>query len=183
MPVIDVTWGDAARFCNWLQNGQPTGAEGNGTTETGSYALTAQPNCGLMAVTRNAEANYWLFPSETEWYKAAFYNGGGPTPAIGLSDAEQHPAHQRLSASGTNNANYYNGGHTDAAEFPDPRWGTYYVSRPYGTFDMGGDVFQFNESPVFGGESDRVCAVSRTTMLFHSSATWRRRPATAFTRT
>ena len=24
-PIFDVTWGDAARFCNWLQNGQPTG--------------------------------------------------------------------------------------------------------------------------------------------------------------
>ena len=24
-PVNYVTWGDAARFCNWLQNGQPTG--------------------------------------------------------------------------------------------------------------------------------------------------------------
>ena len=23
-PIFDVTWGDAARFCNWLQNGQPT---------------------------------------------------------------------------------------------------------------------------------------------------------------
>ena len=31
-PVYDVTWGNAARFCNWQQNGQPTGAEGNGTT-------------------------------------------------------------------------------------------------------------------------------------------------------
>jgi formylglycine-generating enzyme len=24
-PVTCVSWGDAARFCNWLQNGQPTG--------------------------------------------------------------------------------------------------------------------------------------------------------------
>jgi hypothetical protein len=35
-PIFDLTWGDAARFCNWLQNGQPTGAEGAGTTETGA---------------------------------------------------------------------------------------------------------------------------------------------------
>ena len=40
MPVFDVTWGDAARFCNWLQNGQPTsGTEGTGTTETGAYTF------------------------------------------------------------------------------------------------------------------------------------------------
>ena len=38
-PIFDVSWGDAARFCNWLQNGQPTGAEGTGTTETGAYTL------------------------------------------------------------------------------------------------------------------------------------------------
>ena len=28
MPVNYVSWGDAARFCNWLQNGQPVGPEG-----------------------------------------------------------------------------------------------------------------------------------------------------------
>ena len=39
VPIFHVTWGDAARFCNWLQNGQPTGPEGNGTTETGAYTL------------------------------------------------------------------------------------------------------------------------------------------------
>ncbi|MGD0769443.1 MAG: SUMF1/EgtB/PvdO family nonheme iron enzyme [Tepidisphaeraceae bacterium] len=35
-PVNAVTWGDAARFCNWLTNNQPSGAEADGTTETGS---------------------------------------------------------------------------------------------------------------------------------------------------
>ena len=38
-PIFDVSWGDAARFCNWLQNDQPDGAEGPGTTETGAYTL------------------------------------------------------------------------------------------------------------------------------------------------
>ena len=41
-PVNDVSWGDAARFCNCLQNGQPTGAEGSGTTETGAYTLAGK---------------------------------------------------------------------------------------------------------------------------------------------
>ena len=44
-PIFDVSWGDAARFCNWLQNGQPTGAEGNGTTETGAYTLNGAVTC------------------------------------------------------------------------------------------------------------------------------------------
>jgi hypothetical protein len=34
-PVNGVSWGSAARFCNWLTNGQPVGPEGAGTTETG----------------------------------------------------------------------------------------------------------------------------------------------------
>ena len=28
------------RFANWLHNGQPTGSQGPGTTETGAYAIT-----------------------------------------------------------------------------------------------------------------------------------------------
>jgi formylglycine-generating enzyme required for sulfatase activity len=37
-PVTWVSWFDAARFVNWLHNGQPTGTEGAGTTETGAYS-------------------------------------------------------------------------------------------------------------------------------------------------
>jgi hypothetical protein len=38
-PVNYVSWGDAARFANWLHNGQPTGAQDLTTTEDGSYFL------------------------------------------------------------------------------------------------------------------------------------------------
>ncbi len=36
-PVNWVSFWDAARFVNWLHNGQPTGAQGLGTTEDGAY--------------------------------------------------------------------------------------------------------------------------------------------------
>ena len=39
-PMFDVTWGDAARFCNWLQNGQPTW--GRGTGHDGDRGVHAQ---------------------------------------------------------------------------------------------------------------------------------------------
>jgi hypothetical protein len=39
VPVFDVSLGDAARFVNWLANGQPIAPEGPGTTETGTYTL------------------------------------------------------------------------------------------------------------------------------------------------
>ena len=34
-PVNYVSWGSVARFANWLQNGQPTGAQDISTTEDG----------------------------------------------------------------------------------------------------------------------------------------------------
>jgi hypothetical protein len=51
-PVNFVSWGDAARFANWLTHGQPTGAQDASTTEDGSYYLNgATNNAELMAVT------------------------------------------------------------------------------------------------------------------------------------
>ena len=74
-PAFNVSWGDAARFCNWLQNGQSTsGTEAAGTTETGAYTLSGgTSDAALLAITRNANATYFI-PSENEWYKAAYYS-------------------------------------------------------------------------------------------------------------
>ena len=114
------SWGDAARFCNWLQNGQPTGAEGAGTTETGSYTLNgATTTAGLFGITHNAGSTYWI-PTENEWYKSAYYAGGGTvSTANGTTDAAGYwfyPTQadnngsdlpkSTLSTTGTNNANF-----------------------------------------------------------------------------
>ncbi len=75
-PVNFISWGDAARFANWLHNGQPTGAQDLSTTEDGSYYLNgAMTNGELIAVVREDDAT-WVVPSEDEWYKAAYYDGG-----------------------------------------------------------------------------------------------------------
>ena len=39
-PVNFVTFWDAARFANWLHNGQPSGAQTAATTEDGAYTIT-----------------------------------------------------------------------------------------------------------------------------------------------
>src|SRR4051812_9023198 len=83
-PVTYVSWGDAARFANWLHNGQPIAAQGPGTTETGAYTLNgATTAIALMSVTRNAGAT-WFIPTENEWYKAAYYH---PATKGGDSDS------------------------------------------------------------------------------------------------
>jgi formylglycine-generating enzyme required for sulfatase activity len=158
-PIFDVTWGDAARFCNWLEHWQPTGAEGIDTTETGAYTLNgATSNSALMVVTRNARATYFI-PTQDEWYKAAYYKGGGTNAAYWLFPTQSNTAPSNvLSASGTNNANFNNyNSTTQANNFTDP---TNYLTPvgafvgspgPYGTYDMGGDVFQLNETLLCNG--------------------------------
>ncbi|UCG17242.1 MAG: SUMF1/EgtB/PvdO family nonheme iron enzyme, partial [Phycisphaerales bacterium] len=76
-PVNWVSWGDAARFANWLHNGQPTGDQDLTTTEDGSYYLNgAKTDAELLAITREPYVT-WVIPSEDEWYKAAYhYNDG-----------------------------------------------------------------------------------------------------------
>jgi formylglycine-generating enzyme required for sulfatase activity len=72
-PIGCVSWTSAARFCNWLHNGQ-----GDGSTETGAYALNGMRD---QRVPREHDARFFL-PNEDEWYKAAYYDpaagtGGG----------------------------------------------------------------------------------------------------------
>src|ERR1700730_516743 len=107
VPVNDMTWGSVARFCNWLQNGQPVGPEGPGTTETGSYTLNgAVTRAALMAVTRNPGAG-WVIPTVDEWYKAAYYKGGGTNAGYWIYPTQSNtPPINTLPDTG-NHANFF----------------------------------------------------------------------------
>jgi formylglycine-generating enzyme required for sulfatase activity len=152
MPVYDVTWGDAARFCNWLQNGQPAGPEGAATTENGSYTLAGgTTQSALMGVTRNSAAAY-VIPTENEWYKAAYYKSGGTSAGYWTypTQSDSPPNNALATSTSSNEANFY----TDADGYTDPTnlltpVGTFSESpSAYGAFDMGGDVWQWNETDV-----------------------------------
>jgi formylglycine-generating enzyme required for sulfatase activity len=147
MPVNAVSWGDAARFCNWLQNGQPTAAEGTGTTETGAYTLNGVTTYQqLMLVTRNTAVATYFIPTENEWYKAAYYKGGGTAAGYWMYPTMSDTAPVNiLSTTGTNNANY------DFVATPNNLSPVGYFAGspgPYGTYDQGGDVWQWNETEV-----------------------------------
>jgi sulfatase modifying factor 1 len=70
-PVNYVSYWDACRFANWLGNGQ-----GNGDTETGAYTLGGYNGPDGRTIQRNTGWT-WAVTSEDEWYKAAYYKGGG----------------------------------------------------------------------------------------------------------
>jgi hypothetical protein len=134
-PVNDVTFWDATRFANWLDNGQPTGAEGAGTTETGAYTLTST---GITnnTVTRNAGAT-WAVTSLNEWYKAAYYT---PLGGTGNSNPNYWLYPTQSNTISTSQANYDDsvGDTTPVGSYPYPSY--------YGTYDQGGDVINWNET-------------------------------------
>ena len=139
-PVNFVSFYDSLRFANWVHNGQ-----GSGDTETGAYTLlggTAIPSNGLT-VTRNPGATVFL-PSENEWYKAAYYSPGGvyfdyPT---GTDSATGCVA---PGSDTGNSANCFGAGGVLT------NVGAYGQSEsPYGTYDQGGNVSEWNESIVIG---------------------------------
>lgn len=73
-PVNYVSWFDAARYCNWLHNGRPSGSQDSSTTEDGSYTLNGLTT-GIVP-TKNVNASYYI-PTENQWYKSAYYKGSG----------------------------------------------------------------------------------------------------------
>ena len=146
-PVNYVHWGDAARFCNWLHNGQPTGAQDLTTTEDGAYYLNGAPSSSdLLTVTREADWK-WAIPSEDEWYKAAYHKNDGVTGNYWdfPTGSDLMPSNN-LDGSG-NNATFYNGGYTVGSPHYRTEVGAHVNSEsPYGTFDMGGNIMEWTET-------------------------------------
>jgi len=153
-PVVYVSSGDAMRFANWLHNGQPTGAQDASTTEDGAYTLNgATSNAALLAVSRNAGARWWL-PSEDEWHKAAYHKNDGVTGNYWNypMGTDSVPNNNPPSGDTGNSAIFYSNGYTTGnSSYPLTDAGAYALSdSPYGTFDQGGNVSEWNQR-IFSG--------------------------------
>jgi sulfatase modifying factor 1 len=153
-PVNYVSWGDSARFANWLHNGQPTGSQGMTTTEDGAYYLNgATGSAQLLAVSREADWK-WAVTSEDEWYKAAYYKGGGTNAGYWdyPTSSDAFPGRDMADASG-NNANCYTGSGAypiDSGKYTTIAGEFQNSDSPYGTFDQGGNVWEWNEAIISG---------------------------------
>jgi formylglycine-generating enzyme required for sulfatase activity len=144
LPVNYVSFWDSCRFANWLGNGQ-----GNGDTETGAYTLTAD-GIANNTITRNEGAT-WAVTSEDEWYKAAYYKGDGLTAGYWQYPTCSNTAPGRnMADSAGNNANYYNQGFLIGSPYYRTEVGEFQNSgSPYGTFDQGGNILEWNETIIF----------------------------------
>ena len=164
-PVVYVSWYDSIRFANWLHNGQ-----GSGDTENGAYTIQGGTPTPSNSIARNAGAQWWL-PSENEWYKAAYHKNDGatgnywdyPTSTDAVPFSDQPPGGGAPTQSNTANffkndsdANGYDDGYavTGSPSFNNSQnyltdVGAYALSTsPYGTFDQGGNVFEWNETLI-----------------------------------
>ena len=141
MPVNYVSFYDALRFANWLNNGQGSRRHGDGRLHAARRVGHAEQR---PAIARNPGANIFL-PSEDEWYKAAYYDAvstsyfdypaGSDTQTICTTPATRRPTRANCGWP-------LGGGPGDLTAV-----GSYTGSAsPYGTFDQGGNVWEWNEA-------------------------------------
>jgi formylglycine-generating enzyme required for sulfatase activity len=164
-PVTHVSFGDAARFANWLHNGQPIDEQGLSTTEDGAYFLNgAMTKAELLSVTREADWT-WAITSDDEWYKAAYHKNNGVTGDYYYyptrSDTKPGYVSDELGIINPdpgNTATYDGDGHywyEDGDGIGAPYWRTEVgehenSASPYGTFDQGANVWEWTEGVSWG---------------------------------
>jgi sulfatase modifying factor 1 len=162
-PIAYVNWFSAARFANWMANGQPSGAQSSTTTEDGAYPLngatsgTAPAENAINPNTTAAPA--FALPTENEWYKAAYYDptlaGGSGGYYLYATKSNTAPGNDATSPTTANQANYVNAAGnysvTQSKTFsPTQNYltdvGAFSTSASYyGTFDQTGNVYQWND--------------------------------------
>jgi formylglycine-generating enzyme required for sulfatase activity len=145
-PVAHVSFWNAARFANWLHNGQPTGPQNATSTEDGAYTITPTGIVG-NSIVRNAPAR-WAITSENEWYKAACYQ-----PAAQGGDADGYWLYGTSSNTiSPLQANYLSSVLLGAVGMAS------YAPNFSGAFDMSGNVWEWNES-IFASVNGSVRGV------------------------
>lgn len=154
-PVNYVSWFQAARVANWVNNGAQTYGTSDATATApqniGAYTLGTATSGTTPA--RNLGAIVWI-PTENEWYKAAYYKGGSTNAGYWdyatLSDSV--PTAVTADSTGTgsagsigNFANYNNAADWNSLDGNVTTAGTNGSASAYGTFDQGGSVWEWND--------------------------------------
>ncbi len=155
-PATGISWNEAARFVNWLNQVEGFALAYKFEFQPGEGGYSANADIELWDLTdsgydmdnpfRNTEARYFL-PSEDEWYKAAYYSGSDTTYYDYATASDTIPtAVAGGTASGT--AVYDQDVFSGPADI-DNAGGLSY----YGAMGQNGNVYEWNES-AFDGIND-----------------------------
>jgi formylglycine-generating enzyme required for sulfatase activity len=145
--VLFVSWFDAARVSNWLMNG----ATGTSSMETGAYTLNNATSGNAPAV--NSGATFYI-PTEDQWYKAAYYKGGSTNAGYWTYATQSDAVPTAVTADSTgigssgstgNFANYNSVADWNSLDGNATTVGTNGGSSYYGTFDMSGNLGEWND--------------------------------------
>ncbi len=134
-PVGAISWNDAAMFCNWLTSGSVT---------QGAYTID---NSGMVtginrALAQGDYGTAYVIPTENEWYKAAYYDGGTSTYYNYPTGSDSMPDGIDYDGDATFDAVFSDGhdqGHPNDVDIAG-------VLSPYGTMGQGGNVWEWNET-------------------------------------
>ena len=146
-PVNYVDWFAAARVSNWLMNG----ATSSSSTETGAYTLNNATSGIAPAV--NPGATFYV-PREDQWYKAAYYKGGSTNAGYWNYATQSDSASTAVTAGSTgigsagstgNFANFNNAASWNGQTGNVTTVGTNGGASAYATFDMSGNVYEWND--------------------------------------
>ena len=154
-PVNAVSWFDAARVCNWLQNG----ATGTSSTETGAYTLNGATTGAAKPL--NLGATYSL-PTENQWYKAAYYKSGGTNAGYWnyATQSDTIPGTVTATVTGVGSrpagtGNFANFGTAASWNMPPvdssgnvTTVGTNGGPSAYGAYDMTGNLWEWTNDPT-----------------------------------
>lgn len=128
-PVGEISWYDAAQFCNYLTSGNKY---------SGAYKFDLSGN--FQSIDRvssiSTYGTTYVIPTEDEWYKAAYFKPS----ASGYS----------LYANGTSAAPVAGVNSNYAWAIGSPWTITNGTPEQNGTFDMMGNVWEWNETLIYG---------------------------------
>ena len=155
-PVNFVSWFDAARVSNWYQNG----ATSSSSTETGAYTLVGGQTTGTAPAV-NPGATFYI-PTEDQWYKAAYYKGGGTNAGYWDYATQSDSAPTAVTAGSTgigssgstgNFANWNRSADWNSQDGNVTTVGTNGGASAYGAFDQSGNVTEWNDLTGAAGSS------------------------------
>lgn len=166
-PIIFINYKNAQRYCNWLENGKPSGDEVAGITETGTYDLLQSTT---TIATARKKATFQL-PTNDEYHKVTYYKGGSLSAGFYRypTQTDTLPQSHSMDPNGTHNVNIgLSSQGTDGRNFLQNVGNTLHLTTfPYETYDGCNP-----RSIGFYGTHDDGCNVAQWTSTTDSSGSF-----------